>query len=118
MRIVVLNDGETYSAVQGCLVVEIEDDLVNQPEDVEEALRNLDFEIVMDLGKDLDSEQGYGTVTWRPEDITSRTNLTREQAEEWLESNAKYIRDRLIEIGNDSCIPTLLEEDGIELKDD
>jgi len=116
MLICLLNDGETFTDVSGCQVIEVPDGL--DIEEVEQAIDDNKFTLVMDIAEEVNKPRGYGTVTWGPEDIMSRTNLTREQAEEWLENNSKYIRDHLIEIGNESCIPTLLEEDGIEVKDD
>ena len=39
MRIMVLNDGETFSDVEGCKVVELPDDF--EPNDIEDALKNI-----------------------------------------------------------------------------
>ena len=39
MKIIVLNDGETYSDAHGCKVIEIPDEF--GPDDIEDALRNM-----------------------------------------------------------------------------
>ena len=49
MRLVVLNDGQTFSSVQGALVVEVEDGL--DTDQIEEALGNLDFKVIANLRK-------------------------------------------------------------------
>ena len=55
---------------------------------------------------------GYANVEWTPEDIqTLRPGMSTEEAEEWLESNQKYIRDRLVELGWE-VIESLLSLDG------
>jgi hypothetical protein len=42
----------------------------------------------------------YATVTWTAEDVqTLRPNWTLEQCAEWLDSNERYIQDRLVELG-------------------
>jgi hypothetical protein len=42
----------------------------------------------------------YAKVEWVPDDIlTLRPNMTREQAEEWLEENEEFISERCIERG-------------------
>lgn len=42
----------------------------------------------------------YAKVVWTADDIlTLKPDWTDEQAEEWLECNQKYIRDRLVELG-------------------
>ena len=60
----------------------------------------------------------FAKVVWQVGDITSRTNLSDSEAEAFLIRNEKYIRDQLISTGNESVIPTLLHEEGIELTDD
>ena len=48
MRIVVLNDGETFSAIEGCVVADVPDYL-EEVEDIEDYLRqNWDEAIVAD----------------------------------------------------------------------
>jgi hypothetical protein len=45
MKIVVLNDKETYSDINGCFIVEIDDQLDNDPNDIEDILdRSFDGE--------------------------------------------------------------------------
>ncbi len=42
----------------------------------------------------------YATVTWTAEDVqTLRPNWTLEKCAEWLDSNERYIQDRLVELG-------------------
>lgn len=51
----------------------------------------------------------FATVSWCAEDIqTLRPDWTTEQAEEWLLTNQRYIRDRLVELGWE-VIETLLQ---------
>lgn len=51
----------------------------------------------------------YATVSWTAEDIqTLRPDWTPDQCEEWLESNQRYIQDRLVELGWE-VIETLLD---------
>jgi hypothetical protein len=58
------------------------------------------------------TQDKYAEVVWTPEDVTSlRPDMTIEQAEEWLQSNEKHLRDRLIELGWD-VMETLLAFDG------
>lgn len=57
-------------------------------------------------------ENKYATVTWTAEDVlTLRPQWSKERAEEWLEANQKYVRDRLVELGWD-VIETLLSSEG------
>lgn len=57
------------------------------------------------------SKETYAEVAWTVEDIqTLRPEMTDEQAAEWLQSNQKYIRDRLVELGWD-VIESLLSYD-------
>lgn len=54
----------------------------------------------------------YAKVEWTAEDVrTLRPDMTMEQAEEFLQSNGKYIQDRLVELGWE-VIETLLRYDG------
>jgi len=39
MKIMLLNDGETYSDINGCKIVELPDNF--EPNDIEDALRNI-----------------------------------------------------------------------------
>jgi len=56
--------------------------------------------------------KGYAKVEWTPEDvITLRENMSMEEAEEFLQSNQKYIQDRLVELGWE-VLETLLAYDG------
>lgn len=42
----------------------------------------------------------YAQVAWTADDVlTLRPEWTAEQAEEWLEFNERYVRDRLVELG-------------------
>lgn len=42
----------------------------------------------------------YATVTWTAEDVqTLRPNWTLEKCAEWLDSNERYVQDRLVELG-------------------
>lgn len=51
----------------------------------------------------------YAKVVWTAEDIqTLRPDWTLERCEEWLESNQRYIQDRLVELGW-GVIETLLD---------
>ena len=51
----------------------------------------------------------YAKVVWTAEDIqTLRPDWTLERCEEWLESNQRYIQDRLVELGWE-VIETLLD---------
>lgn len=51
----------------------------------------------------------FAAVSWTAEDIqTLRPDWTTEQAEEWLDTNQRYIRDRLVELGWE-VIETLLQ---------
>ena len=51
MKIMVLNDGETYSALVGCKIVEVDDGL--SPERIEEVLRMLDEGAATSQGREL-----------------------------------------------------------------
>jgi hypothetical protein len=54
----------------------------------------------------------YAKVEWSPEDIqTLRPEMSTEEASEWLQTNQKYIQDRLVELGW-GVIETLLQYDG------
>ncbi len=58
----------------------------------------------------MSNPEGYARVIWQPEDVaTLRPTWSREQCEEWLDENEKYIQSRLIELGWD-VIETLLGE--------
>jgi hypothetical protein len=47
-------------------------------------------------------KETFAEVAWTVEDIqTLRPEMTDEEAAQWLESNQKYIRDRLVELGWD-----------------
>jgi hypothetical protein len=50
MKIVVLNDGETFSDLQGCIIVDVPDDV----EDIELFLKEDDFDFVSISDVDLD----------------------------------------------------------------
>jgi hypothetical protein len=53
-------------------------------------------------------EKKYAQVAWTIDDVLPhRPNWSRQQAADWLENNQKYIRDRLVELGNE-VIETLL----------
>jgi len=39
MKIMVLNDGETYTSIKGCKIVELPDEF--EPNDIEESLANI-----------------------------------------------------------------------------
>jgi len=39
MKIMVLNDGETYTSVNGCRLIQLPDDF--EPNDIDDALRNV-----------------------------------------------------------------------------
>lgn len=42
----------------------------------------------------------YAKVEWTPEDvITIRPDMSIEEAEEFLQSNERHLRDRLVELG-------------------
>lgn len=57
-------------------------------------------------------KEEYAKVVWAPEDVqTLRPDMSLEDAAEWLESNQKYIQDRLVELGWD-VIGSLLSYDG------
>jgi hypothetical protein len=54
----------------------------------------------------------YAEVVWTTEDVLAlRPDMTIEEAEEWLQTNEKHLRDRLIELGWD-VMETLLAFDG------
>ena len=54
----------------------------------------------------------YAKVEWTAEDVlTLRPDMTEEQAEEFLQSNEKHLRDRLIELGWD-VMESLLAYEG------
>ena len=54
----------------------------------------------------------YAKVEWTAEDVlTIRPDMTEEQAEEFLQSNEKHLRDRLIELGWD-VMESLLAYEG------
>lgn len=45
-------------------------------------------------------EEKYAEVVWVPEDVkTLAPQMTYQEAEAWLSSNQKYLRDRLTELG-------------------
>lgn len=51
------------------------------------------------MGKQL--KERYAKVVWSPEDIQSiNPDMTYDEAEEWLQNNAKHIQSRLIELGH------------------
>jgi hypothetical protein len=64
--------------------------------------------------KFMSENKRYAQVTWAVGDITSITDLTDKQAEEWLENNQKHIQNRLVELGWE-VITDLLSYDGIEV---
>lgn len=46
------------------------------------------------------NELAYGRVEWTAEDVLSiRPEMSREDAEEFLQSNEKHIRNRVVELG-------------------
>lgn len=54
----------------------------------------------------------YAKVEWTPEDVTTlREDMTMEEAEAFLQSNQKYIQDRLVELGWE-VLESLLAYDG------
>ncbi len=54
----------------------------------------------------------YARVAWHVEDLEDLTDMSRTQAEEWLENNAKYIQDAMVEAGW-TAMDTLLGEEGL-----
>jgi hypothetical protein len=54
----------------------------------------------------------YAHVAWHVEDLEDLTDMPREQAEEWLENNAKYIQEAMVGAGW-AAIDTLLGEKGL-----
>lgn len=47
-------------------------------------------------------ENKYAKVEWTAEDVlTLRPDMSIEEAEEFLQTNQKYIQDRLVELGWD-----------------
>lgn len=54
----------------------------------------------------------YAKVEWTPEDVTTlREDMSMEEAEAFLQSNQKYIQDRLVELGWE-VLESLLAYDG------
>jgi len=74
------------------------------------------------INHDLVPEEGlgrpYATLSWHIGDITDSWDLTDEQAHDFLARNEKYIRDPLTQWGNESVLPTLLQEEGIKPRED
>jgi hypothetical protein len=57
----------------------------------------------------------YAQVAWTPGDVqTLASGLTDAEAEAWLQNNAKYIQNALVEYGWD-VLASLLEYDKIPL---
>jgi len=57
-------------------------------------------------------KETYAKGEWTAEDVlTLRPDMTAEQAEEFLQSNEKHLRDRLIELGWD-VMESLLAYEG------
>ena len=59
----------------------------------------------------------YARVGWTVEDVTSMFDLTAEQARAWLDRNAKYIQDAMVERGW-VAIESLGLEDGLKKLED
>ena len=46
------------------------------------------------------NEQKWATVSWMAGDVHSiKPSWSMEKCEEWLETNQKYIQERLVEVG-------------------
>lgn len=56
--------------------------------------------------------ESYARVAWHVKDLEDLTDMSDKQAEEWLENNAKYIRDAMVEAGW-TAIDALLSEEGL-----
>lgn len=85
--------------------------------DAKEAEELDSFDALADLLDDLaDKEATAVTIRWQPGDITDITNLSDEEASEWLMKNGHHIQDRSIEAGW-NIISDLLDFDDIERTD-
>lgn len=70
--IMVLNDGETYSDLAGCMIVKVSDALANDPDELEAELHDLrradyPFDYITDnmvLVEVYDSEPRWGETLW------------------------------------------------------
>jgi len=98
---------------------EVENMLIDRIGANERRATDKEIELVLDRMEDGGIEQTnkFATLAWMPGDITCITELTEDQAADWLVRNEKHIRDQLCEHGNNHVIPTLLAMDGVKVVD-
>lgn len=101
-RIVVLNDGETFSAVTGSAIFEVPDDW--DADRIEAALKDAEITSIIDLR---DEPAPIFSTRFSVEDVRALAEeaevpfeLALERAEEW----SQPIQDRITELGNEQLL--------------
>ena len=62
----------------------------------------------------VDGKNYYAVVRWTPYDVMGMSNMTFEEATDWLETNAKYVEEDQVKAGNEAIEQLLLAEGLLE----